>query len=163
VSGIRGVVFDLDDTLYPEREFVLSGFRAAAELFEIRHGFGGLFEAAGELFEKGCRGTIFNDALRFLGIEPVPRLVEALVEQYRAHRPKICLYPDGDWALTALRSTCQLAILSDGYLEVQERKLGRRGQASILPISLDQTSMILLKVAPCRDNCASNIPAPSTT
>jgi Tfp pilus assembly protein PilZ len=38
-----------------------------------------------------------------------------------------------------------------------------RGQASILPISLDQTSMILLEVAPCRDNCASNIPAPSTT
>jgi hypothetical protein len=49
------------------------------------------------------------------------------------------------------------------HFEVLKDILRHRGQASILPISLDQTSMILLEVAPCRDNCASNIPAPSTT
>jgi hypothetical protein len=30
VSGWRAIVFDLDDTLYPERDYVLRGFRAVA-------------------------------------------------------------------------------------------------------------------------------------
>ena len=31
LSHIHGVVFDVDDTLYPERDFVRSGYRAVGE------------------------------------------------------------------------------------------------------------------------------------
>jgi FMN phosphatase YigB (HAD superfamily) len=34
----QGIVFDLDDTLYPERGYVLSGFKAVASCAEARLG-----------------------------------------------------------------------------------------------------------------------------
>ena len=33
LEGIDAAVFDLDDTLYPEKDYVRSGFEAAASLF----------------------------------------------------------------------------------------------------------------------------------
>ena len=37
-SRVKVVAFDLDDTLYPEREYAFSGFAAVAEAFEQRLG-----------------------------------------------------------------------------------------------------------------------------
>jgi hypothetical protein len=67
---------------------------------------------------------------------------------------------NGGAAITATPAPAWISVAGPRWICTTERS---RGQASILPISLDQTSMILLEVAPCRDNCASNIPAPSTT
>ena len=36
--NIRLVVFDMDDTLYPEYDYVLSGFEAVAEQLQIQYG-----------------------------------------------------------------------------------------------------------------------------
>ena len=36
LEGIDAAVFDLDDTLYPEKDYVRSGFEAAASLFPDR-------------------------------------------------------------------------------------------------------------------------------
>ena len=38
MASIRAVVFDLDDTLYPEREYAFSGFAAVATAFQDRLG-----------------------------------------------------------------------------------------------------------------------------
>ena len=59
----RAIVFDLDDTLYPERDYVLSGFRAiarwAAEHLRIPAEDG--YRELAELFAAGVRETLSID------------------------------------------------------------------------------------------------------
>ncbi len=38
MAGIRAVIFDLDDTLYPEPSYVFSGYRAVAKPFARNSG-----------------------------------------------------------------------------------------------------------------------------
>jgi putative hydrolase of the HAD superfamily len=45
------LVFDLDDTLYPERQFALSGFAAAGRWAEAELGLGGLAEDMARLLD----------------------------------------------------------------------------------------------------------------
>ncbi len=59
MPALRAVVFDLDDTLYPERAYVLSGFHAVAawaeEQLKIPRRLG--FAELRQLFEDGVRGN----------------------------------------------------------------------------------------------------------
>src|SRR5438105_4418137 len=62
LSLVEGVVFDLDDTLYLEREYVRSGFLYVASTL---HGKGGvhqaeIFESLWGLFEVGIRPNTFD-------------------------------------------------------------------------------------------------------
>ena len=65
------VAFDLDDTLYPEREFVHSGFTAVAQYLDDL----GIIEAesffttATSLFTTGARGNIFDLVLERLAVD----------------------------------------------------------------------------------------------
>ena len=59
-SPIRCVVFDLDDTLYLERDYVRSGFFAVGRYLEERHDLQGFESAAWQEFEAGRRGDIFD-------------------------------------------------------------------------------------------------------
>jgi len=56
------VVFDLDDTLYLERDYVRSGFRAVDAWLASR-GILGFFGEAWANFENGLRGKAFDRAL----------------------------------------------------------------------------------------------------
>ena len=49
----RVVVFDLDDTLFPERQYVLSGFRAVDMWLKEAHGLIGFYDHANALFNEG--------------------------------------------------------------------------------------------------------------
>jgi len=68
-DDVSVVVCDLDDTLYPEREYAISGLRAAAEAGRSIYGLMGLEEAFVSLFETGHRGNVFQQALRSVGME----------------------------------------------------------------------------------------------
>jgi putative hydrolase of the HAD superfamily len=124
------VVFDLDDTLYPEHAFVQSGFRAAGDWLHRNHGISGLAEIAMSLFERGVRGTNFDDSLRQLGCST--DLVRSLIAVYRDHEPRIVLYPDAVWALTRLRSSNRIGVLTDGALRTQQRKVHALAIASMV-------------------------------
>lgn len=87
------VVFDLDDTLYLERDFALSGFRAVGEAVQARHGVAGFGDHCTADFHGGRRGDIFNRALAQFGLAGALD-VPALVEIYRGHAPDIALCPD---------------------------------------------------------------------
>src|SRR5688572_12114191 len=91
---VHTVVFDLDDTLYPEREFVHSGFRAVGAWLERDTGLKGFADQASALFENGRRGRIFDEALKALGHSMDSNLVAMMLEVYRAHEPQISLPPD---------------------------------------------------------------------
>ena len=63
-----GVVFDLDDTLYLERDYVKSGFRAVAKT-AVKHTGTSADEAFNFLwneFTAGVRGSSFNRPVRAL-------------------------------------------------------------------------------------------------
>jgi putative hydrolase of the HAD superfamily len=120
---IRAVIFDLDDTLYPERQFVLSGFSAIDRYLVEKHSVSGFLEKATLSFNAGQRGCNINVALEQLGVEPDTKLLEKLVGVYRAHKPRLSIYSDAQWAIQRLGKQKQLGILTDGYLETQRNKL----------------------------------------
>lgn len=131
----EAIIFDLDDTLYPEREFVLSGFRAVAawaeEHLDIPKEDG--FLRLKKLFMEGVRGDTFNRWLSSSRFQPKAKngnrddLISQLVAVYREHEPQITPFPEVPEVLGRLRGQFLLGLLSDGYLEVQKRKLEALG------------------------------------
>jgi putative hydrolase of the HAD superfamily len=128
----RAIVFDLDDTLYPEREFVLSGFRAVEAWVRNQYQLEGFYQAAAKEFEQGARGNIFDLALRHLGIESTPELLKELVHIYRGHAPVISLFPDAKEALIRVQQSSWLALITDGYHETQAKKVSALGLEKFL-------------------------------
>src|SRR5438270_652065 len=88
---IHTLVFDLDDTLFAESEFVRSGFRAAGAWLHQNRGRIGFAGEAERLFAAGHRGRIFDEALTQLGAPVDPTLVQQLVTVYREHTPHLTL------------------------------------------------------------------------
>jgi len=128
MSRIDAVVFDLDDTLYPERQFAFSGFAAVAEAFTSI--FGSPAESAAamrRLFDTEHRPRVFNTLLREIGHQDDADLVARMVEVYRNHPPTISLFPDADDALTRLRTRVRLGLISDGPLRTQQNKVAALG------------------------------------
>jgi len=122
--GRRAVVFDLDDTLYPESQYVRSGYRAVAE--HVRKAFGrdGKFEQwLWEWFLSGGRGGAFEalDGQFDLGLTE-GRIAE-LVDVYRSHEPDIRPYEGLADVLSTLRTRGPLGLLADGFLPAQQIKL----------------------------------------
>ena len=119
----RAIVFDLDDTLYAERDYVESGFRAVSRWLERNKGPSGFADAAWALFCAGHRGDIFDRALAMLGEQPAPGRVAELVQRYRRHRPRIQLAPDAGRWLARSAGRIPLALITDGPTASQSRKV----------------------------------------
>lgn len=121
-AGRHLVVFDLDDTLYPEREFVREGLQAAAILLEpsARDRF---VAEAWRLFDdegrRGVRLILTQAAEAMIG---TAKDIDMLERAYRQHRPKIAPRPGMQALLQRLRNSAKLAVLSDGRHEEQKRK-----------------------------------------
>jgi putative hydrolase of the HAD superfamily len=125
----NAILFDLDDTLYPERAYVLSGFRAVAEYLGNTWGID-ILSVYLQLtldFERGIRGHSFNLVLSHFGFPESECLVRRLVEIYRTHTPRIALYSDAARVLSLLRTHLLFGLLTDGYADVQRRKVHALG------------------------------------
>lgn len=122
-----GVVFDLDDTLYLERDYARSGFHAVGEWCIERLGLKGVQECAQTLFDEGRRGNIFDVVLEQLGARPDPRTVDMMVRRYREHAPNIKLLPDAVECLARLKGTVYLSLLTDGNPVSQRAKIDALG------------------------------------
>jgi putative hydrolase of the HAD superfamily len=120
--NVRAIVFDLDDTLFPKRQFTHGGLKAAAEALETLCGVHAPRTFI-DLFEAGQRKKIFDLGLERLGIEPSKELVSKLDRAYREHEPQITLYQDAARLLDWIPFDIPLAIVSDGWEAVQRRKL----------------------------------------
>jgi len=135
MPALRAVVFDLDDTLYPERAFVLSGFRAVAMWAEEHLGVSAdqVLTELYQLFEGGIRGNTFNHWLESHGLK-AEDWVPQMVQVYREHEPHIEPYPEVPGLLRRLRLHYRLGLVSDGYAEVQKRKLTALGLTSCFDV-----------------------------
>ncbi|MBP6505928.1 MAG: HAD family hydrolase [Opitutaceae bacterium] len=120
---VHTVVFDLDDTLYAEADFVDSGFRAVDHWLSVHEGVKGFLEHARRHFNTGMRGKIFDAALNDLGVVAVPERVTILVEVYRSHVPEISLDAAVSRFLDWTAPRFNLAVLTDGYAVAQRQKL----------------------------------------
>lgn len=122
LKGIRTFIFDLDDTLYPESDFVMGGYSAAAKrMWELKRI--DIEPVLRSLFKNGERTDIFRKAMHMIGFVDFdePLLME-LVKAYRNHFPDIRPYNDCD-VLRRLRSAgFTVGLLSDGWGDVQESK-----------------------------------------
>jgi len=120
------VLLDLDDTLYPERDYVVSGLRAVSEFLASRTGLGMERDQVAlrlqALLDEG-RERLFDRMLGQLGIDD-PSLLSTLVHVYRSHRPAISLCSDVLPFLGRLREAgVRLGIVTDGKGLVQRNKI----------------------------------------
>ena len=132
------VVLDMDDTLFLERDYVLSGFGAVDAVIAKEHGVKGFSECAWRLFCAGVRGRIFNEALKEMGVELQLASVAQLVDMYRSHLPRIELTSDSFRFLNAARTQgLRIALISDGAYVAQKAKVRALGlETFISPIVL---------------------------
>lgn len=130
---VQCAVFDLDDTLFLERDYVRSGFTAVGNWARENLGLEGLTAQALSLFEQGSRCTIFDAALAKLGYPATPELIQKMVTIYRGHEPSIALLPDARRCLERLRAGgIRLGLITDGCLESQQNKISALGLRPIM-------------------------------
>ena len=124
---IQAILFDLDDTLYPEREFALGGYRAVAQtvadLGECEYETA--FDCMRTAFYESGRKAVFPCLLaRFPGLSLT---LKDMVRVYREHIPEIRLFPGYRPLLEELRKKYLLGIITDGLPAVQRGKVGALG------------------------------------
>ena len=121
------LVFDLDDTLYPERQFAISGFAAAARWAQANLGIDGLADQLLQLLDQGHLGNVFTIALaRRLPVHR-PEDLAGLIDAYRTHDPILELFADASWALSHFAAQGKLGLITDGTHRVQARKVAALG------------------------------------
>lgn len=120
---IKIIVFDVDDTLFPEREFVRSGFQAVGDWILNKYAVPDFFEVAWDFFVQGNRGKIFNLALAEIGIKDDSQIIQELIQIYREHKPQISLFSDAQWAIAYFKGHKKLGAITDGYLTTQRNKV----------------------------------------
>jgi len=135
MESLKGVVFDMDDTLYPENAYVQSGFRAVS-IWLSTHGWVQEEQAfeflwRGHLEER--RGNTFDSLMEaFPGLNHVTELPE-LVQIYREHPPVIAMFPAMEALLKALKTKgIPTALISDGRHAVQTRKIAALGLQDLI-------------------------------
>lgn len=117
------IIFDLDDTLYNEKEYVISGFKAVSSHLDEKISID-YYTAYSLLLESYIiegRGKNFNYLCQKLSIDTC--MIEEMVEVYRTHYPNIHLKKDIIEFLSDLSTKYKLCLLTDGWVEVQKRKV----------------------------------------
>ena len=118
VAGLKAIIFDLDDTLYGEKEYVRSGYQKIAEILPSVENAA---EKLWKLFEE--RKPAIDELLKQENIVSEEVRQECL-RVYRNQIPNIHLYPGVKDMITEFRkSGMKLGIITDGRPEGQRAKL----------------------------------------
>ncbi|RBY78130.1 HAD family hydrolase [Geodermatophilus sp. TF02-6] len=134
-----GVVVDLDDTLYPQADYLASAAAAVGVAAHTAGLDGAAVHAAlrRELAAGSDAGGTVDRALLAAGVPAaaLPRYVPALVAAFTAHTPsRLTPHPGVAEALRALAAAAPLACLTDGNPVIQAAKLAATGLQPLLPV-----------------------------
>jgi HAD superfamily hydrolase (TIGR01549 family) len=111
---IKGVIFDLDDTLYSEKEYIKSGYKAVSDYL------GGEYEDKLWVFFEAKKPAI-DELMRDLGREDEKAEV---LKVYRSHKPDIHPYSGVAEMIAELKEKgIKVGIITDGRPEGQRNKL----------------------------------------
>lgn len=122
LQGLKAIIFDLDDTLYGEKEYVRSGYRAVADILpQVEHMEGKLWQA----FEQ--KKSAIDEVLTSEAIY-TDELKQKCLSVYRHHQPDIHFYEGVKEMLQVLRQDgYKLGIITDGRPEGQRAKIKALG------------------------------------
>ncbi|MBQ3589978.1 MAG: HAD family hydrolase [Clostridia bacterium] len=122
LNGIKVVVFDLDDTLYSEKEYVKSGYKKIAQMLpqckNVEKNLWDFFEQKKKAIDELLLlNNIYSDELK-----------EACLFAYQNHEPQISLYSGIKEMLVRLRKNGYLiGIITDGRPNGQKAKIKALG------------------------------------
>lgn len=120
---IKGVIFDLDDTLYSEKEYVRSGYRAVSDYLG-----GGYEDELWKFFEIGT--PAIDELLKELGRETEKQYI---LDIYRNHKPEIHLYPGVIEMIKELKEKdYKVGIITDGRPKGQRNKIKALGLKELI-------------------------------
>lgn len=123
----KAVIFDLDDTLYSEKQYVRSGFAKVAELLpqvkDAQEKLWTYFERNVNAIDEVLKSeNIYSDSLK-----------ETCLCAYRDQTPNISLYDGVEGMLNRLRKQgVKLGIITDGRTNGQRLKLEKLGLYSMV-------------------------------
>jgi putative hydrolase of the HAD superfamily len=120
---IQAIIFDLDDTLYPEKDFIESGYQCVAQHIASSGGFrfDEIFSSMMMSFSSFGREAVFTNLL--LQFPEISLSLNELVQIYRNHNPTIHLFSGYRELLLDLSGKYRLGLITDGLPEVQKRKV----------------------------------------
>ena len=120
------ICFDLDDTLYPEIEYVKSGFKAIGIYLNdykiIEKSPEDISNSLIQIMNNEGRGKVIDTYLKEQGIYS-KRLVKICVSIYRKHYPTIKLNEEVIDCLEKLNNQYPLYLVTDGNLTAQRQKI----------------------------------------
>ena len=128
----RALLFDLDDTLYAERRFMLSGFAAVATAIATRVDAPrrAVFDQLVRAARSGRRATAFQEVCRTWHLDE--SVVPSLLAIYREHRPCLRLSRLSKAVLGAVHGNWRTAIVTNGPPDVQARKVDALGVSALV-------------------------------
>ncbi|MGL5933444.1 MAG: HAD family hydrolase [Cetobacterium sp.] len=119
------IIFDLDDTLISEREYIKSGFDIIALELSKKYKveFVLIREEMDKLFLEDSK-NLFNRVLDKFNCDYDQDYIISLIKLYRNHTPKIKLYDDAKKILEYLKDNgYSMGLITDGYKESQRKKI----------------------------------------
>ena len=124
---IRAVIFDLDDTLYPEIQYVKSGFKAVSKQIGKDYGIE-CYHTMIDAFHI-CNTNLYNRVLSQHGVEYDEEYIKKLIIIYRQHIPdKLEFFSDVQPFLKEIKNLgIKTGIITDGRIEGQKHKLSALG------------------------------------
>jgi len=128
---ISALIFDLDDTLCPERPFVLARLEAVSK--RLTDLYGPYFDFYAQLvrcYDEDLRIGVFDTVLQRADLECDPEVIRELVDLYRRTPARVEPYPDTRAALAFWGSRLPLGLITDGYGPTQRGKVEALGIAS---------------------------------
>ena len=118
LEGIKTVIFDMDDTLYGEKEYVRSGYRCVSKCVPS------IDKAEEKLWKFFTDGKNAIDELLITEGVYTDDLKKICVKAYRYQVPDIHLYPGvKDMLISLKQQGYNIGIITDGRVEGQEAKI----------------------------------------
>jgi putative hydrolase of the HAD superfamily len=123
------VVFDLDDTLVKEIDFLQSAYREIASFLEVQYALSGVYDYMWECYSTGL--NTFSRLNDKFGVN-VP--LDFYLQMYRTHRPHLSLSPDTQATLEEfVRQGTVLGLITDGRFLTQMNKIYALGLHVFIP------------------------------
>lgn len=127
IEGLKAVVFDMDDTLYGEKEYVRSGYRQIAKaLPQLQN----VEEKLWKFFEE--KKAAIDELLKTEGVDS-EEIKQECVRTYRFQYPEIHLYEGVKEMIQELKDRgIKIGLITDGRPEGQRAKIDALGLETLV-------------------------------